>query len=162
MKKIKIVNHKNNRSFGAEIDNPTEWINDCISNNSWGKPERWVLVDSESYEQSDVLETEERSFSYVDYELNELGHTVEVTKERVKTWVKLRAEYTVEVVDLESDYDWLLSEVHKSRVAEYPPLTELADALYWKERGDDSKYEKYIQKCDEVKKKYPLPIKGSN
>ena len=160
MKEIRIYNKQGNQTFGANLDESEvpSWLE--LIGDAKGKPERWALVDSEPYEQSDVLEIEERTFSYVDYELNELGHTIEVTKERIETWVKLKAEYTVEVVDLESDYDWLLSECHRKRVAEYPPITELGDALYWKEQGDDSKYEKYIQKCDEVKKKYPLPIRS--
>lgn len=178
MKKIKIINHKINQNYGTELENPTDWINDCVSNNYWGLPERWVRAKelmqngnpnepehwvwhSEHYEDSDVVQTEERKIPYVTYETNEQGHTVEVQKERSETWVLLKADYIIEVIDLDTDYDWLLSECHRKRQAEYPPITELGDALYWKENGNDSKYKEYIKKCDEVKKKYPLPTRSN-
>lgn len=47
----------------------------------------------------------------------------------------------------------------KSRAAEYPPLSELADALYWQQQGDDSKMTAYLAAVDAVKEKYP---KGAN
>jgi hypothetical protein len=179
MKKVKVINYKNNLTYENESFNPEEWINDCVTNNYWGKPERWVLAKelmengdtnepehwmwhSEHYEESDVLKTEIRVRKYIVNELNELGHTVEVEKEESQNWVLLKADYTIEIIDLDKDYDWLLSECHRKRKAEYPPITELGDSLYWKEQGDDSKYIEYISKCDSVKKKYPLPIKESN
>lgn len=162
MKEIKIYNKQNLQIFGAtlqenEIDS---WLE--VIGKAKGLPERWILADSESYEESDVLESEERVFSYTDYEVNELGHTVEVQKDKVETWVKLKADYTIEIIDLDTNYNWLLSECHRKRQAEYPPISELGDALYWKENGNESKYIEYIGKCDAVKKKYPLPIKGGN
>lgn len=179
MKKINIYRKDRTlRSPNNIYEDPTEWINNCITNNSWGLPERWVrakeLIEnnnpnepehwvwhSEYYEESDVLEKEERTFNYIDYEVNELGHTVEVTKERIENWVKLKADYIIEIIDLDQDYNWLLSEVHRKRREEYPPLSELGDALYWKENGNDSKYIEYIGKCDAVKNKYPLPIRSN-
>jgi hypothetical protein len=85
MKKVKVINHKNNLTYGTESSNPEEWINDCIINNYWGKPERWILKNSESYDPSDILETEDR----ID----------ELTGE-ISSWVKLKAEYTIEIQDL--------------------------------------------------------------
>lgn len=51
---------------------------------------------------------------------------------------------------------------HKSdylerRRREYPPLTQLADALYWQQNGDPSKMEEYLAKVAAVKEKYPKP-----
>lgn len=43
------------------------------------------------------------------------------------------------------------------RMREYPPLQQLADALYWSQRGDQSLMEAYLAACDEVKRKYPKP-----
>jgi hypothetical protein len=43
------------------------------------------------------------------------------------------------------------------RSSEYPPLQDLADALYWQSKGDSTKMNAYIQKCDDVKVKYPKP-----
>lgn len=42
-----------------------------------------------------------------------------------------------------------------TRSIEYPPLTELADAVYWQNKGDPSKMEIYLAKCDEVKQRNP-------
>ena len=125
-----------------DIEKGNEFINS--NKHLFGKPERWVLTDSESYEPSDVLQTEER---------------ISENTGESSSWILLKAEYTIEIIDLDQDYDWLLSECHRKRKTEYPPITELGDSLYWKENGDSSKYQNYINKCDEVKKKYPLPIK---
>lgn len=46
------------------------------------------------------------------------------------------------------------------RQEEYPPLSDLADALYWQSQGDNAKMAEYIAKCDAVKQKYPkdMPV----
>ena len=41
------------------------------------------------------------------------------------------------------------------RLMEYPPLTELADALYWQSQGDETKMQQYLAKVKLVKDKYP-------
>ena len=41
------------------------------------------------------------------------------------------------------------------RQAEYPSLAEFADAYYWAQNGDDTKMTAYIEKCAEVKQKFP-------
>lgn len=41
------------------------------------------------------------------------------------------------------------------RRAEYPPLSDLADAMYWINQGDESKMQAYLAACDAVKAKYP-------
>ena len=41
------------------------------------------------------------------------------------------------------------------RQAEYPSLADFADAYYWAQNGDDTKMTAYIEKCAEVKQKYP-------
>lgn len=43
------------------------------------------------------------------------------------------------------------------RRKEYPPLEDLADAIYWRERGDESLMDAYLSACDSVKAKYPKP-----
>ena len=43
------------------------------------------------------------------------------------------------------------------RAREYPPLSQLADALYWMERKDKTLMEAWLKKCDAVKIKYPKP-----
>lgn len=45
----------------------------------------------------------------------------------------------------------------RQRQPEYPPLTDLADALYWASTGDSSKLDVYYEACEAVKAKYPKP-----
>jgi len=45
----------------------------------------------------------------------------------------------------------------RQRAPEYPPLSDLADALYWASEGDDSKLTAYYAACAAVKAKYPKP-----
>ena len=42
-----------------------------------------------------------------------------------------------------------------NRAKEYPSLADFADAYYWAQNGDDTKMTAYIEKCAEVKQKYP-------
>lgn len=110
-----------------------------------GKPERWVLHKdepmAEAYDEADVLE--ERIVDGLDG----ASH-----KE-----VKLKAEYLVEILNLEEDSDWLLQQCHAKRMAEYPSLGEFADAYVKLQSGDSSQMESYVAKCIEVKQKYPKP-----
>lgn len=46
----------------------------------------------------------------------------------------------------------------QSRISEYPPLQDLADALYWQSKGDNSKMEAYVAACEAVKEKYPKGV----
>jgi hypothetical protein len=51
---------------------------------------------------------------------------------------------------------WVDPEAYKyQRAREYPSLADFADAYYWAQNGDDTKMTAYIEKCDEVKAKYP-------
>lgn len=43
----------------------------------------------------------------------------------------------------------------KPRQGEYPPLADLADALYWQSQGDNTKMVDYLDACNTVKQKYP-------
>ena len=175
MKQVKIYNKQNIQIFGAnlqenEIDS---WLQ--IIGEAKGKSERWVLAKelmengnpeepehwmwhSEYYEESDVLQTEERTRIYIVNEINKLGHTIEVEKEEKETWVLLRADYTIEVIDLDQDYDWLLSECHRKRKEEYPPYEDYLDAIV---KNDEQQKQDYIDKCLQVKSKYPKPIRSN-
>ena len=51
---------------------------------------------------------------------------------------------------------WVDPEAYKyQRAPEYPPLTDLADALYHQSKGDETKLTAYLAKCEAVKQKYP-------
>jgi hypothetical protein len=45
----------------------------------------------------------------------------------------------------------------KRRAAEYPPIVDALDALYWQAKGDPSKWAAYVAKIDAIKAKYPIP-----
>jgi len=174
MKNIKVYDKQNKLiSDENKYENENDFINYIVSTNYFGKPERWVLAKklmengnseelehwmwhSEHYEDSDVLQTEIRIRKYIVNELNELGHTIEVEKEENENWVLLKADYTIEIIDLDSDYDWLLSECHRKRRAEYPDSGEFLDSIV---KGDEEQKQMYIDKCLEVKLKYPKPIR---
>jgi hypothetical protein len=88
---MKIINVTNKNgiliSQGNKVEEVDNFLNINISNNSWGKPERWILKDSESYDPSDVLENEDR---------------IDQLTGETSSWVKLKAEYTIEIEDLGS------------------------------------------------------------
>lgn len=103
MKKTTVKLLKSNQEASNISENPTEWLNEGIKNNYWGKPERWVrakvivppdhdggtgyfIYPDEQYNDEDVLETVTRTRSS-DTE------TIE------EDWVKLKAEYTIEIED---------------------------------------------------------------
>lgn len=138
MKKVIIKNNSGIELAKAEMQDPSEWIAECIANNSWGKPERWILENSEQVDPSDILETEAR---------DEYGE--------LKTYIKVKAEYTIEVLDV--TYDHELQECINNRRASYPTPEAFLNAYF--DGGADA-LELLKQKRLEVKAKYPKPIKG--
>lgn len=46
-------------------------------------------------------------------------------------------------------------DVDQLRRAAYPPLADLADAMYWQSRGRDAKINEYNAAVEAVKKQYP-------
>jgi hypothetical protein len=62
----------------------------------------------------------------------------------------------VEVARLQADWD--SKEYQRLREKEYPPLADLADAIYWQAQGDESKMTAYIAACEAVKVKYPKGV----
>ena len=43
----------------------------------------------------------------------------------------------------------------QKRYLNYPPLEDLADALYWNAQGDSSKMDEYLNKVKQVKAQFP-------
>ena len=145
MKKVIIKNLVGIQTHGAEMEDPTAWIAECVAGNVWGKPERWVLHKdepmAEAYDEADVLEEK-----------------VEVSLDGISVkYVKLRSEYTIEIIDLDQDPEYLLQQCHAKRQAEYPSLGEFADAFVKMQNGDASQMEAYVAACLAVKAKYPKP-----
>ncbi len=66
-----------------------------------------------------------------------------------------KEEVLIELERLEYDYD--SKEYQRLRSPEYPPKEDFIDAYYWALKGDNTKMDEYIKKCDDVKAKYPKP-----
>tara|TARA_R110002020_G_scaffold304452_1_gene520190 strand:+ start:501 stop:788 length:288 start_codon:yes stop_codon:yes gene_type:complete len=48
-----------------------------------------------------------------------------------------------------------LADYENLRIVKYPKLGELADAIYWKEKGDNSKMTAWVSACEKVKSDLP-------
>ena len=141
MKKVTIKNKLGIAGWGAEMADPTAWIAECVASCAWGKPERWVLhkdeaASLESYDDSDVLEEEMRD-------------TLDGVAQK---WVKLKAEYTVEIEDITAQH--ALAEVIAKRVAEYPSPEEFLNAFF---DGGQAALDALQAARLAVKAKYPKP-----
>ena len=79
-------------------------------------------------------------------ELNEMGEP---------TGVILPAEYTIEIIDLEQDPEYLLQKCYENRRREYPPMEDYLDAVV---KGDATQMQEYVDKCLAVKTKWPKPV----
>lgn len=64
-------------------------------------------------------------------------------------------EIAQEIERLKTEYEE--TEYKRQRAPEYPDLKEFVDAYYWSQKGDGTKMNEYITKCEEVKNKYPKP-----
>lgn len=56
------------------------------------------------------------------------------------------------------EQEWNDTEYQRLRKPEYPPLADLADALYWQSEGDNTKMTAYLAAVDAVKLKYPKGV----
>lgn len=83
--------------------------------------------------------------NYNDVEWNENNKIPKPTLEEIE----------VEIQRLQQE--WEATEYQRLRAPEYPPLTELADALYWSSKGDTTKLQEYYDACEEVKNNHPKP-----
>jgi hypothetical protein len=64
-----------------------------------------------------------------------------------------KAEIIAEAAIVQAEYTANLYK--KIREREYPPLADLADALYWQQQGDETKMTAYFAAIAAVKTKYP-------
>lgn len=67
-----------------------------------------------------------------------------------------KSELEAEVARLEAEFT--ATEYQRQRRLEYPSVTDLADALYWQQQGDDSKMTAYLAAVEAVKQKYPKGV----
>jgi hypothetical protein len=151
------------RFDGSEIchrieEDPTAYIEQCAQTNHWGKSLRWVRAKIQVPSLADPQIPEDR---YPD----EVYTPEDVVDTRIDTppigdpvnMVQLRATYTVEIVDLDTDPTWLLEQCHKNRKAAYPSLGEFADAFVKLQAGDVTQMNTYVVACNAVKTQYPKP-----
>jgi len=158
MKKVIIKNKLGVAGWGAEMADPTAWIAECVASDAWGKPERWVLHKdepvAEAYDDTDVLEEKLHELTpAIEAVLDDQGVEVSPAVPAVmQKLVKLRAEYTVIVEDITTQYE--LDQAIIKRKAEYPTAEEFMNAFF--DGGDDaiaSLQEKRLL----IKQKYPKP-----
>ncbi len=153
MKKVIIKNLEGVLVAGAEMEDPAAWIADCVEHDYWGKKERLVPQD-EPHEASDVLEEVDVVMSpEIPAVMNDAGEIVqEAIPAVVKKHVKLRAQYTVEIVDVTAE--WELDECIQSRKDEYPSPEEFMNAYF---DGGEAALDALRQSRLAVKTKYPKP-----
>jgi hypothetical protein len=64
-----------------------------------------------------------------------------------------RNQIKTRIVELQAIADSIAYQAQRKQ--EYPPLENLADALYWQANGDSSKMATYLAQVAAVKEKYP-------
>lgn len=156
MKQIKIRSRKYpdpavNWDFKADNEEPK--LSELLASGLCGKPERWVLhkdeaASTEAYDDADVLEEK----------VEEVPHSVVASEDgqsqivQIQKWVKLKAEYTVEIEDITAQH--ALAEVIAKRVAEYPSAEEFLNAYF---DGGQAALDALQATRLAVKAKYPKP-----
>jgi hypothetical protein len=66
-----------------------------------------------------------------------------------------KKQVEAEIERLQVEYELIQYQI--LRAPEYPDLKELADALYWSSKDDNTKLDEYYAKCEAIKLKYPKP-----
>lgn len=94
MKKITVINNVTGLSYGASLEDAqaATWKQECIDNNSWGLPERWVLEGDP--------EIPEGAETKVD--VDEFGAE--------QTYYKIPCQYTITETVLDTDPAYLLEQ----------------------------------------------------
>lgn len=147
MKRFKITDKS-----GCKIEYITDQTLDWTAL-GFGKPERWIPAD-EPYDPADRIASEMREIqpamaAVIDENGNEVSPAVAAV---VKEFVKLRAEYTVEIEDITAEVK--LAEVLAKRKAEYPTIEDFMDAWF---DGGQQGLNQLKAKRESVKAKYPKP-----
>jgi hypothetical protein len=136
MKKVIIKNKAGMISWGAEMQDPTEWIAQCVAANAWGLPERWVIASECS--EDDIKEA--------------LDVKEEESLEGPVTSYKLPAEYSIEIIDITAEH--ALAQCLSKRRAEYPTAEQFLNAFF---DGGEEALEELKALRLAIKAKYPKP-----
>lgn len=150
MKKIKVT-----EKTGATIEYiGNEFFVQNMTNLGHGLPERIVDDVEGSYDPADVLEHIDLVVAEaVPAVLDEQGNVVtEEVPAVIKKQVKLKPEYTIEIVDITQEH--ALKECIANRKAEYPTMEEFLNAYF--DGGEVAVQALQAQRLA-VKAKYPKP-----
>lgn len=153
MKKVIVKNLEGVQTHGAQMEDPTAWIAECVEADAWGKKERLIPQD-EPHDAADVIEEVDVEVSpEIAAVMNDAGEIVqEAIPAIMKKHVKLRAEYTIEIVDVTAEHE--LAECIAKRKAEYPSAEDFMNAYF---DGGPAALGVLMQSRLEVKSKYPKP-----
>jgi hypothetical protein len=88
--------------------------------------------------------------------VNEAGHVTNLSWHENNSLSPPTAD-EIRATAIECEQDYVSKDYQRKRDMEYPPLADLADALYWQGKGDLSKMTEYMSKIDAIKSKYPKP-----
>lgn len=156
MKKVIARSTKTNEElpYFTTQENPQDWVNNAISTNLWGLPERIVDDVEGNYDLADVIEHIDLVVTEsVPAVLDEQGNVVtEEVPAVIKKQVKLKAEYTIEIVDISQEH--ALKECIANRKAEYPTMEEFLNAYF---DGGESAVQALQAQRLAIKAKYPKP-----
>lgn len=134
---FKTTTSKGHKAFHETLEQADEWISQCVANNSWGFPDRWL-------HETDGTHTKTREI---------------VGEIESHTEYFFPAEYTiVGPTDLTNDPEYLLQKCLEERRKEYPSINECVEALMESEAGDKTKLDELKIKRENVKIKYPKPL----
>lgn len=117
MKKVIVKNLQGIQTHEGRLEDPSRWIDDCVKSNCWGLAERWVPhkdeLDALPYDEEDVLEEREVELRHaipdqdelIDSYGNVLQPAIEAVPAVMRKEVKLRAQYTIKIVDITEEIE---------------------------------------------------------
>jgi hypothetical protein len=91
----------------------------------------------------------------ISWTINKNGENVPINLEWLSADIEMPTQEQIEtrMVELQAIADSIAYQ--SQRRQEYPPLENLADALFWQANGDNSKMTEYLAQVAAVKEKYP-------
>ena len=154
MKRITVKNKNNVVTHSIELENHIDWVTEAESKKHFGIPERIVDDIDGTYDPDDVIENIDELVSpAVEEVVDENGVvTIPASPAVFKKMVKLKAEYTIEIIDITAEHD--LQECIKNRKSEYPTMEEFLNAYF---DGGEVAVQALQQKRLLIKQKYKKP-----
>jgi hypothetical protein len=152
MKQIIIKKLDTTIGWGALLeDNAYQiWIDSCIANNSWGKPERWLSEQECQAQQENIVDSIDSRNRVIVEALGEIldgeGNIIQSARsEETIVEYKFPCQYIIEIADYVEPYTVL-------RQREYPSIGDQLDMLYWDKVNNTNNWKDLISS---IKVKYP-------